>query len=57
MAAVGGPPVVADVIDTGVGTQTPSQLIAQSEQEAQPVAASFDSAGMSVDTAPEVEEL
>ena len=50
-----GSPAVADVIDTGVGTQTPSQLIAQSDQEAQPAAATFDSAAVSVDTAPEVE--
>ncbi|WP_271800407.1 hypothetical protein [Dietzia maris] len=57
VAAVGGSPIVADVIDTGVGTQTPSQLITQSEQEAQPAAATFDSAAASVDTAPEVEEL
>ena len=46
---------VAGVIDTGIGTQTPSQLIAQSEQTAQPATATFDSAVVSVDTAPEVE--
>ncbi|MCT1434883.1 hypothetical protein M3G57_13780 [Dietzia maris] len=57
VAAVGGSPAVAGVIDTGVGTQTPSQLIAQSDQEAQPAAAAFGSAAVSVDTAPEVEEL
>ena len=46
---------VAGVIDTGIGTQTPSQLIAQSEQTTQPATATFDSAAVSVDTAPKVE--
>ena len=55
--AVGGSPAVAGVIDTGVGTQTPAQLIAQSEQTAQPAAATFNSAAVSVESAPEVEEL
>ena len=57
VATVGGSLAVADTIDTGVGAQTPSQLIAQSEQTSQPAAATFDNTPASVDTAPEVEDL
>lgn len=57
VAAVGGSPAVAGVIDTGVGAQTPFQLIVQSEQTVQPVTTTVEGAAATVHSAVETKEL
>ena len=46
---------LAGVIDTGVGAQTPSQLISDAEQADRPPAPTYAGAAVSVDTAPEID--